>query len=161
MSIHSAAVLPFSNYHGDRYCFLAVENRGVLSTFGGGCHAAEKPHHAGAREYSEESLDVFGKASPHKLKHARQCKTGNHITYFLNTDIHSFNPVKKFDTIRKAKFKKLKSTQREIKKIIAVKKQTLIDGIKTGQTRFQGYNLRMCLVHSLTDAYNKGVLQKA
>jgi hypothetical protein len=161
MAITSAAVLPVANYNGSRYFYFAVENRGVLSTFGGGCHPNEKPHKAGARELAEESLNAFGKFSSKDIKKSRHCTTGSHITYFLEADTHKFDPMDKFDRIRQRRFSRLTRAQKEIKEIIAVNKDTLIRELQNGNSSFQGHQLRQCLVASLTDALRKGILQKA
>ena len=160
---NSAAVLPFADYHNTRYCYFALENRGTLSTFGGGLNKGESVKKGALREWQEESLGIFGhsKNLAHKLKkisHDRLFATKTHTTFFPSVDVHGKNVLETFSKTRKKKWNHLSRCQKEVKEIIAVSKNTLLQALRTGNNSFQGHPVRHCVWQNLLAAYNAGKL---
>ena len=162
----SAAVLPFADYRGTRYCYFALENRGTLSTFGGSLNKGESTQQGAVREWEEESLAVFGHSK--KLNHVLKKSTtdrifsvANHTTFFPSVKTDNYNVLEAFSKTRKKKWKQLSSCQKEIREIIAVSKATLLQALRTGNNSFQGHTVRHCVWQNLLDAYGAGKLTTA
>lgn len=167
MPITSTSVLPFANYNGDRYCYFAVERNGKLSTFGGHKKRSESTVEAAAREFKEESLGVFGHRKRKIIKKLSnrqktiRFKTDHHVTFFTRYRVkHDQDIIQKFQSIRQRKWSSLHRGQKEITKIVAVKKATLINNLKNKIFSFEGHTLRNCVKTSLTKALEHGVLER-
>lgn len=155
MTINNAAVLPTSTYHGTQYYYFAVEKNGSLSTFGGGKKRSESVEECAVREFSEESLKVFGRKRDIKklFDHPRRNsieKVNNaafqNITYVVPLKLHH-NPMKKFDRARRDP--NLRPSQKEIKEIIPVEASKLVKRLSNGKDTFHGHKLRHCVKKTL------------
>lgn len=155
----SASILPHGYYNREEYYYFAVEKRGTLSTFGGKRDPGEThPQKTASREMFEEScgvsrnikMGVFGSQaniqavlSDFRNNGTKRIRNGDHVCY-----------VAPFNTTRITKF----TGNNEIKKIIAVRKQTLQEAIKQEKWKLQGYKVRKCAKETLRIAYRQGAI---
>lgn len=139
--ISAAGVLPKSSYHGSDYYYFGVDKKNEITTFCGRKNKGEANRACATREFMEESLGAITSKSKvaSVLKNKGITRIENsavkQITYIAKVSIKG-NPMKTFQA--KLKNPKLKSHQKEIKRIIAIEASHLRNIVNSNQKVYSG-----------------------